>query len=229
MNLLLVEDDPNLGFVMQEYLRLKGYGVHLSRDGLEGLEAWKQGGHDLVILDVMMPKMDGFALGKEIRKMDETVPMIFLTAKTMIEDKVEAFGLGGDDYLTKPFSMEELLLRIKALIKRSASSPAPTVPKSTKSKIGIFTFDYPSRKLYWEEEEKRLTSREADLFQMLIRKLNNVLSREEALKEIWGDDSYFNARSMDVFITRLRKYLKPDPNVSIMNVHGKGYKLLVTQ
>lgn len=230
MNLLLVEDDPNLGFVMQEYLRLKGFEVNLCRDGLEGLEAWKAGPSDLVILDVMMPKMDGFTLGREIRKLNQTVPIIFLTAKTMIEDKVEAFGLGGDDYLCKPFSMEELLLRLKALMKRSANgkdaAQAAAVPQSTQ--VGIFKFDFPSRKLFWGKEEKRLTSREAELFQMLCTRLNDVLFREEALKEIWGDDSYFNARSMDVFITRLRKYLKPDPSVSIMNVHGKGYKLLVT-
>lgn len=227
-HLLLVEDDPNLGTVMKEYLGLKGYKVTLARDGLEGLEEWKTGNHDIAILDVMMPRMDGFTLGREIRKMDQNTPIIFLTAKTMIEDKVEAFGLGGDDYLCKPFSMEELLLRIKALFKRSTSQPQSDTPALTRFDIGDFSFDAPTRKLSRGAETKRLTSREGELLGLLCKKMNDVLSREEALKEIWGDDSYFNARSMDVFITRLRKYLKPDPKVSIMNVHGKGYKLLVT-
>lgn len=230
--LLLVEDDPNLGEILAEFLTVKGNEVTRATDGEMGLNAWRNGKFDVCILDVMLPKKDGFDLARDIRKVDQQVPILFLTAKNMIEAKAEGFGLGGDDYLTKPFSVEELLLRIKALLRRSSSSPTdgqPTTVTSEKEvfKIGEFTFDFTYRELKHHNEVKRITSREADLLRMLCQHQNQILKREDALKQIWGDDSYFNARSMDVFITKLRKYLKDDPKIEIMNVHGTGYKLLV--
>lgn len=231
--LLLVEDDPNLGEILAEFLTVKGNEVTRAIDGEMGLHAWRNGKFDVCILDVMLPKKDGFDLARDIRKVDQQVPILFLTAKNMIEAKAEGFGLGGDDYLTKPFSVEELLLRIKALLRRASSSPTdgrPTTVTSEKEvfKIGEFTFDFTYRELKRNSEVKRITSREADLLRMLCQHQNQILKREDALKQIWGDDSYFNARSMDVFITKLRKYLKDDPSIEIMNVHGTGYKLLVS-
>lgn len=232
--LLLVEDDPNLGEILAEFLSVKGNEVTRAIDGEAGLKAWQEGKFDVCILDVMLPKKDGFDLARDIRKVDQQVPILFLTAKNMIEAKAEGFGLGGDDYLTKPFSVEELLLRIKALLRRSTSPGTsdgqPTTITSEKEvfKIGQFTFDFTYRELKHASEVKRITSREADLLRMLCQHQNQILKREDALKKIWGDDSYFNARSMDVFITKLRKYLKDDPSIEIMNVHGTGYKLLVS-
>lgn len=224
--LLLVEDDPNLGNILSEYLRVKGYDVVLATDGLEGLNAWKKGKFEVCVLDVMLPKKDGFSLARDIRAENQHVPILFLTAKNMIEAKTEGFSLGGDDYLTKPFSMEELLLRIKALLRRS-SQPAVD-PGQEQFTIGKFEFDFAHRELKFGADSRRITSREADLLKMLCLYKNQILKREEALLAIWGDDSYFNARSMDVFITKLRKYLKADESIEIMNVHGTGYKLLVS-
>ncbi|MEM7040592.1 MAG: response regulator transcription factor [Bacteroidota bacterium] len=227
--LLLVEDDPNLGSILQEYLGVKGYDVTLSRDGEAGLKDFGEGGFAACILDVMMPKKDGFTLARDIRKVDQQTPILFLTAKNMIADKAEGFGLGGDDYLTKPFSMEELLLRINALLRRSGQAQTEaSEAEQTAFQIGAFHFDYATRRLAKEGDEgKRVTSREAELLKLLCLHMNDILKREVALKLIWGDDSYFNARSMDVFITKLRKYLKGDERVEIMNVHGMGYKLVV--
>jgi len=229
MKILLVEDDPNLGLLLQDYLQLKGkFDVVLCKDGEEGLKAFTKQQYDLLILDVMMPKKDGFTLGKEIRKMNATVPIIFATAKSMIEDKTQAFNLGGDDYITKPFRIEELLLRINALLKRvNDSGKDGSAEKQTSFKIGKYEFDYTTQIIYDGDQKQKLSTKEAELLRLLCLKQNEVLTREEALLNIWHDDNYFNGRSMDVFLSKIRKYLKDDPKVEIINVHGKGYKLLV--
>lgn len=228
--ILLAEDDPNLGDILKEYLELKGkLEVTLTVDGEEALRTFSRESFDLCILDVMMPKKDGFTLGKEIRKLDEGVPIIFATAKGMMEDKSIAFGLGGDDYITKPFRVEELLLRINALLKRAANKETETKePTPTNFKIGSYNFDFVSQLITRNDEQQKLSTKEAELLQMLCLRKNDVLTREEALIKIWHDDNYFNGRSMDVFLSKLRKYLKADPNVEIVNVHGKGYKLIVS-
>jgi DNA-binding response OmpR family regulator len=226
--ILLVEDDPNLGLLLQEYLQLKGkFDVLLCKDGDEGLRAFTKQSYDLLILDVMMPKKDGFTLGKDIRKINSQVPIIFATAKGMIEDKTQAFNLGGDDYITKPFRIEELLLRINALLKRAATSETAEDDKQTVFKIGKYVFDYTSQVITIGDSQQKLSTKEAELLRLLCRRKNEVLTREEALLNIWHDDNYFNGRSMDVFLSKIRKYLKDDPAVEIINVHGRGYKLLI--
>lgn len=228
--ILLVEDDPNLGLLLQDYLQLKGkFEVVLRSDGEQGLKAFTKETFDLCILDVMMPKKDGFSLGKDIRKINQQIPIIFATAKTMIEDKTEAFGLGGDDYITKPFRIEELLLRIQALLKRSTSSPAAEEEKRTEFQIGKYHFDFVAQTIRINGQQQKLSTKEAELLRLLCLKRNEVLTREEALLAIWHDDNYFNGRSMDVFLSKLRKYLKADEKVEIINIHGRGYKLLVQQ
>ena len=226
---LLVEDDPNLGLLLQDYLQLKGkYDVVLAVDGDEGFKAFTKGHYDICILDVMMPKKDGFTLGREIRKINPDIPIIFATAKAMMEDKALAFNLGGDDYITKPFRIEELLLRINALLKRSANQDKNNLtPISDKFDIGTYQFDYNAQLIKRSDLQQKLSTKEAELLRLLCLKMNNVLTREEALLSIWHDDNYFNGRSMDVFLSKLRKYLKDDSRVEIINVHGKGYKLLV--
>jgi DNA-binding response OmpR family regulator len=226
--ILLVEDDPNLGMLLQDYLQLKGkFDVVLCKDGEEGLKTFTKDQFDLCIFDVMMPKKDGFTLGRDVRKINRSVPIIFATAKGMIEDKTEAFNLGGDDYITKPFRIEELLLRITALLKRSSSDKKDEPEQPTKFSIGKYNFDYTQQVIYTEEGQQKVSTKEAELLRLLCLKKNEVLTREEALLSIWHDDNYFNGRSMDVFLSKLRKYLKDDPSVEIINVHGKGYKLLV--
>lgn len=226
--ILLVEDDPNLGLLLQDHLELKGkFEVTLCTDGEEGFKAFAKHSYDLCILDVMMPKKDGFTLGKEIRKVNATVPIIFATAKSMIEDKSTAFNLGGDDYITKPFRMEELLLRINALLKRSGHSSSGEIENQKVFEIGQYTFDYTTQQISFKGQQQKLSTKEAELLRLLCLKKNEVLTREEALINIWHDDNYFNGRSMDVFLSKLRKYLKEDPSVEILNVHGRGYKLLV--
>jgi DNA-binding response OmpR family regulator len=227
--ILLVEDDPNLGLLLQEYLQLKGkFEVVRCSDGDEGLIAFTKEAFDICILDVMMPKKDGFTLGKEIRKINPHIPLIFATAKTMIEDKTEAFTLGGDDYITKPFRIEELLLRINALLKRvSEHKNEETSAQQSSFQIGDFVFDVAAQQITYKENIQRLSTKEAELLKLLCQKQNQVLTREEALLAIWHDDNYFNGRSMDVFLSKLRKYLKADPKVEIMNVHGRGYKLFI--
>ena len=227
--ILLVEDDPNLGLLLQDYLQLKGkFEVVLCVDGDEGLRAFTKQEFDLCILDVMMPKKDGFTLGKEIRKINQNIPIIFATAKAMMEDKASAYNLGGDDYITKPFRIEELLLRINALLKRVAvKETAESTPAQTVFQIGDYTFDYTTQLIHYKGQQQKLSTKEAELLQLLCLKKNTVLTREEALLSIWHDDNYFNGRSMDVFLSKLRKYLREDPKVEILNVHGKGYKLLV--
>lgn len=225
--ILLVEDDPNLGLLLQDYLQLKGkYEVILAQDGEEGLTLFNKDKFDLCILDVMMPKKDGFSLGRDIRKTDPVVPIIFATAKTMIEDKSEAFTLGGDDYITKPFRIEELLLRINALLKRVANQENKAVEEQNKFQIGDYFFDYTTQMIRKDDVQQKVSTKEAELLRLLCLRKNNVLTREEALLSIWHDDNYFNGRSMDVFLSKLRKYLKDDPRVEIINVHGKGYKLV---
>ncbi|HTN20407.1 MAG TPA: response regulator transcription factor [Pelobium sp.] len=225
---LLVEDDPNLGMLLEDYLSLKGkFDVVLCTDGDEGLKAFLDNSFDICIFDVMMPKKDGFSLAKDIRKINPDVPIIFATAKGMMEDKTEAFNLGGDDYITKPFRIEELLLRITALLKRSSQQSQNEEPKPTVFTIGSYTFDFQSQLISREGQQQKVSTKEAELLRLLCLKMNDVLTREEALLQIWHDDNYFNGRSMDVFLSKLRKYLREDPKVEIINVHGKGYKLLV--
>ena len=227
--ILLVEDDPNLGLLLQDYLQLKGkFEVVLCKDGEEGLKAFTKQNFDLLILDVMMPKKDGFTLGKEIRKFNTQVPIIFATAKGMIEDKTQAFNLGGDDYITKPFRIEELLLRINALLKRVNNSEKSEEEKQTHFKIGRYDFDYTSQMISAGDIQQKLSTKEAELLRLLCLRKNEVLTREEDLLNIWHDDNYFNGRSMDVFLSNIRKDLKDDSNVEIINVHGRGYQLLIT-
>lgn len=227
-SILLVEDDTNLGALLQDYLQLKGkFHVVLCKDGEAGLKEFTKGNFDLLILDVMMPKKDGFTLGKEIRKINEHVPIIFATAKGMIEDKTQAFNLGGDDYITKPFRIEELLLRINALLKRAANDAPKEESVPTQFKIGKYDFDFTSQVIHADGGQQKLSTKEAALLRLLCIHKNQVLTREEALLNIWNDDNYFNGRSMDVFLSKIRKYLKDDPHVEIINVHGRGYKLLV--
>ena len=227
--ILLVEDDPNLGLLLQDHLELKGnFEVTLCKDGEEGLKAFSKSTFDLCIFDVMMPKKDGFTLGKEVRKINANVPIIFATAKALIEDKSTAFNLGGDDYITKPFRMEELLLRINALLKRAGNSSSETDLSNQKTfVIGNYKFDYTTQQISIGDHVQKLSTKEAELLRLLCLKKNEVLTREEALISIWHDDNYFNGRSMDVFLSKLRKYLREDPKVEILNVHGRGYKLLV--
>jgi len=225
--ILLAEDDPNLGELLKDYLELKGkFDVVLCVDGQEAMEAFRKEDFDLCILDVMMPKKDGFSLGKDIRKINQTIPIIYATAKGMMEDKTQAFELGGDDYITKPFRVEELLLRINALLKRASKDKEEEI--SDKFEIGEYFFDYTSQIISFKGQQQKLSTKEAELLRLLCLKKNDVLTREEALIKIWHDDNYFTGRSMDVFLSKLRKYLKEDPSVEIVNVHGKGYKLLVS-
>lgn len=225
--ILLAEDDPNLGELLKDYLELKGkFDVTLAQDGDEALTAFRKDKYDLCIFDVMMPKKDGFSLGKDVRKMNKTIPIIYATAKGMMEDKTQAFELGGDDYITKPFRVEELLLRINALLKRVSKDKDEEL--ADKFEIGDYFFDYTSQIISFKGQQQKLSTKEAELLRLLCLNKNDVLTREEALVKIWHDDNYFTGRSMDVFLSKLRKYLKEDPNVEIVNVHGKGYKLLVS-
>src|SRR5690625_4828297 len=226
--ILLAEDDPNLGELIQDYLELKGkFEVTLCEDGHQAMEAFKSSEFDLCILDVMMPKKDGFSVGKDIRRIDKTIPIIYATAKGMMEDKTQAFELGGDDYITKPFRIEELLLRINALLKRSTKDKKAEAV--TKFELGDFSFDSLSQTLtYKQEDSQKLSTKESELLRLLCLNKNEVLTREEALVKIWHDNNYFKGRSMDVFLSKLRKYLRKDPNIEIVNVHGKGYKLLIS-
>lgn len=222
--ILLIEDDNNLGIVIRDFLEISGFRVILKENGKEGLEEFLRGSYDLVLLDIMLPLLDGFSVAEEIRKNDCETPIIFLTARSMKEDKLKGFRVGGDDYLTKPFSTEELKLRINAILRRSKRGQ---VPKSSVYTIGRYTFDYSNHLLSNAQEEKQLTKREAELLRLLCLNMNNVLRRDLALKTIWGDDDYFMGRSMDVYITKLRKMLNGDPSVSIVNIHNTGFRLEV--
>lgn len=223
--ILLLEDDPNLGFIVQEHLQLNGYEVSLVTNGQDGLSAFEKNKYALCLIDIMMPKMDGFTFARKVREKNSDIPLIFLTAKSLKEDKIEGFKIGCDDYITKPFSVEELILRIKAVLKRTAT-PRDSETK-TDFKIGNFTFDSKRQILKANDFEQNLTSKESELLRLLCLNQNRTLDRNIALAEVWGSESYFSGRSMDVFISRLRKYLKEDSRIEIINVHGKGFKLIV--
>lgn len=227
-NILLVEDDENLGFVTQDNLELAGYNVTWAKDGEAGFEAYCKGEFDLCILDVMLPKKDGFQLGHEIKAVKENMPMIFLTAKSLDPDKVQGFKIGADDYITKPFNMELLTLRVQALLKRYFAAQSNTLDNKDVFNIGNYTFNYKNQELILAEENKHLTKKEAEMLRLLCLNQNELLTRELALKVIWGENDYFKGRSMDVFITKLRKYLKGDDQIEIINVHGTGFKLQVS-
>jgi DNA-binding response OmpR family regulator len=228
INVLLAEDDKNLGSVLTSYLEAKGYPTTLCSNGQEAFNAYRKDPYDFCIIDVMMPVKDGFTLAREIREIDRKIPILFLTAKSMQEDKLRGFELGADDYITKPFSMEELLMRMQAILRRATESRTMQASR-THYELGQFRFDYNRQLLKPGDEEQKLTSKESELLKMLCDNVNEVLDRSVALKKIWHDDSYFNARSMDVYITKLRKYLKADPAIELINVHGVGFKLVINE
>lgn len=222
-NVLLAEDDENLGVLLREYLKAKGYETDLYPDGDAAFKGFQSKTYDICILDVMMPKKDGFTLAKEIRQLNTSIPIIFLTAKSMKEDLVEGFSSGADDYMTKPFSIEELLLRVEAVLRRTRGDNVTNQDVFT---IGIYTFNATKQTLTNGDNEQKLTAKESELLKYLCFNRNGILDRNFALRTIWNDDSYFNARSMDVYITKLRKYMKDDSSIQIINVRGKGFKLI---
>ena len=224
--ILLVEDDPSLGPLLQEYLDAKGFETKLAEDGQKGSEFFFKGTYDLLLLDVMMPVKDGLSLAKDIRLSDKHTPIIFLTAKSMKEDTIDGFNAGADDYITKPFSMEELLARVNAVLRRSSKSRS-TDSDEVNFKVGNYNFNSEKQLLQIGVNEQKLTTKESQLLRLLCVHKNDVLDRSFALKSIWQDDNYFNGRSMDVYIAKLRKYLRDDSKVEIINIHGKGFKLLV--
>ena len=226
VKILLCEDDENLGMLLREYLQVKGYDTDLMSDGEAGYKAFMKNTYDVCVFDVMMPKKDGFTLAKEIRAINTELPIIFLTAKNLKEDIIEGFKIGGDDYLTKPFSMEELLFRIEAILRRVKSKK---MKDKTFYTLGIFTFDAQKQILSVDGKQTKLTTKESELLGLLCANMNDILERNYALKTIWIDDNYFNARSMDVYITKLRKLLREDASVQIINIHGKGYKLITPE
>ena len=226
IKILLCEDDENLGMLLREYLQAKGFVAELCADGEAGFKAFLKTKFDICVLDVMMPKKDGFTLAQEIRSANTDVPIIFLTAKTLKEDILEGFKLGADDYITKPFSLEELVFRIEAILRRTKGKKSR---ESTVYRLGQFTFDTQKQLLQIGEKQTKLTTKENELLALLCSHSNEILQRDFALKTIWIDDNYFNARSMDVYITKLRKHLKDDPQIEIINIHGKGYKLITPE
>jgi len=224
IKILLAEDDSNLGILLRNYLAAKSYNTSLFINGSKALEAFSTGSFGLCILDIMMPEMDGLSLAREIRLTNPDIPIIFLTAKNQKEDIIEGFKSGADDYITKPFSMEELLYCIEAILRRTNN---PVINKKAESYIiGVYTFDPLKQMLVLKDQSIKLTTKESELLELLCQHGNEILERNYALKTIWIDDNYFNARSMDVYITRLRKYLREDPSIKILNVHGRGYKLI---
>jgi DNA-binding response OmpR family regulator len=222
--ILLVEDDPSLGFVIKDNLIIKGYDVTLCKDGEEGEQSFQNHLYDLCIFDIMLPKKDGFSLAKSVREKNKNIPIMFLSAKSMIEDKIEGFQTGADDYITKPFSLDELYFRIEVFLRRSQEAP---VASNNVFQIGQYTFDYTRLTISKEGFEKSLTQKEAEVLKMLCLNRERVLKREEILNQIWGDDDYFMGRSLDVFISKLRKYLKEDNSLQIVNYHGVGFRLEV--
>lgn len=225
VKILLAEDDQNLGMLLREYLIAKGYDADLFSDGEAAYHGFMRSQYALCLLDVMMPKKDGFTLAKDIRLVNADIPIIFLTAKNLKEDVIEGFKIGADDYMTKPFSMEELIFRIEAVLRRMSTEQQNS--DQMIFRIGMFTFDARKQLLSNGETEVKLTTKESELLRLLASNSNKVLERNYALKAIWVDDNYFNARSMDVYITKLRKLLKDDPKVEIINIHGRGYKLVM--
>ena len=226
VKILLCEDDENLGMLLREYLQTKGYNVTLAPDGEAGFQHFSNEKFDLCILDVMMPKKDGFTLAQDIRKVNSVIPIVFLTAKSLKEDVLEGFRIGADDYITKPFSMEEMLLRIEAIMRRISGKKSKN---GTEYQLGSMIFDAQKQTLVTDNGTTKLTTKECELLALLVQNANSILERNYALKTIWVEDNYFNARSMDVYITKLRKLLKDDPEVEIINIHGKGYKLIVPE
>lgn len=224
---LLIEDEWQLGQIVKDSLEMRGFEMLYAADGKEGLRLYQEHKPDVVVLDIMMPNMDGFTVTTEIRKQDKTTPIIFLTAKSQTTDVVKGFELGGNDYLKKPFSMDELIVRIKALLQRfkDAKGTAPSA-SSDEITIGQYAFNYTKQTLTRNNQTEFLSHREAEILRRLSDNLNQVMERKTVLLDLWGDDSFFNARSMDVFITKLRRYLKDDPRVQIVNIRGVGYKLI---
>ena len=224
IKILLCEDDENLGMLLREYLQAKGYSTVLCPDGEQGFKEFTKNKYDIAVLDVMMTKKDGFTLAQDIRQANADLPIIFLTAKTLKEDILEGFKIGADDYITKPFSMEELVFRVEAILRRVRGKKTK---ESTLYHIGKFVFDTQKQLLTIGDQQTKLTTKENELLALLCSHANEILQRDFALKTIWIDDNYFNARSMDVYITKLRKHLKDDDQIEIINIHGKGYKLIV--
>jgi two-component system OmpR family response regulator len=228
VKILLVEDDPNFGSIMKSYLELNDYDVVLKTDGKQGLSAFRSETFNLCILDVMMPEMDGFTLAKEIKKLNNDVPFIFLTAKTLKEDMLEGFRTGADDYITKPFDSEVLLYKLKAILKRKSQMDESECDLK-EFQVGKLHFNYTLRTLAHGKHSQQLSPKEASLLKMLCTSKDGILLRKEALEKIWGADNYFNGRSMDVFIARLRKYLREDPSIEIVNIHGNGFRFITGQ
>lgn len=228
LRILLAEDDPNLGSVLKDSLELEDNYVELYDDGEKAWNAFNKEDFDICIFDVMMPKKDGFTLAAEVKKVDPNIPIIFLTAKSMQEDKIQGLSIGADDYITKPFSFEELNLRIEAIMRRIKDAHLPNVGQ-TEFTIGNYEYNAEYRLLKLGKEEQKLTTKEGELLKLLAYNKNQVLDRDIALKSIWGNDNYFTGRSMDVYITKLRKYLKADERIEIVNIHGKGFKLLIKE
>ncbi|MBR5238863.1 MAG: response regulator transcription factor [Paludibacteraceae bacterium] len=222
--ILLCEDDESLGMLLREYLQAKGYSVTLAPDGEAGFQHFSNEKFDLCILDVMMPKKDGFTLAQDIRKINGIIPIVFLTAKSLKDDVLEGFRIGADDYITKPFSMEEMLLRIEAIMRRISGKRNKN---GNEYQIGSMTFDVQKQTLTTSNNIVKLTTKECDLLSLLVQNANNILERDYALKTIWLECTTYNARSMDVYITKLRKIIKDDPEIEIINIHGKGYKLII--
>ncbi|MFH2141739.1 MAG: response regulator transcription factor [Bacteroidota bacterium] len=225
IKLLLAEDDQNLGMLLKEYLFARGINTDLFSDGEKALHAFRKNPYDICILDVMMPFKDGFSLARDIRLLNSDIPIIFLTAKSLKEDVFEGFKAGADDYITKPFSMEELLLRIEAVLRRAKKENLDS--DQIVYTLGKFTFDSRKQLLKIENKIIKLTTKESELLKLLANNANKILDRNQTLKAVWSDDSYYNARSMDVYITKLRKKLQEDPAVEIINIHGKGFKLII--
>jgi DNA-binding response OmpR family regulator len=224
VSILLAEDDRNLGNLLREYFEAKGYNTRLAVNGKEAYDLFSKEKFDLCLLDVMMPVKDGLTLAREIRSSDKNVPIVFLTAKSMKEDTIEGFSVGADDYITKPFSMEELLMRITAILRR-VKSQSLKQSEQNEFKIGKYKFNYTDRTLEIKGKTEELTTKEADLLKLLCINSNDIVDRNFALRSVWQNDSYFSARSMDVYISKLRKYLAEDPKVEILNIHGRGFKL----
>jgi two-component system OmpR family response regulator len=225
LRILLCEDDPSLGRLLSDYLKTKGFEVTWAHDGVEGLKAFHRETFDFVVLDVMMPRKDGFQVAEEIRLESRSIPILFLTARSTKDDTLEGFKVGADDYMTKPFSMEELVLRIQAIMRRSAALPDEG-DEVTAFTIGLYAYDYNTQSLQLNGASHRLTTKENELLYMLCKHKNALLERSHALRNIWGDANYFNGRSMDVYIAKLRKHLRGDDRIEILNVHGKGFKLV---
>ncbi len=221
LKILLAEDDLNLGMLLVDYLEGEGFALKLCKDGEVALKAFQSNEYDLCLLDVMLPKMDGFSLAKEIKKKDKKIPVIFITAKSLREDKLKGYDLGADDYITKPFDEEELLWKIKAVIRRIPENKTET--KIEIVAIGKYVFDYHKQSLTIASKTKRITERESDILNYLSHHRNTIIKREEMLKELWGENDYFIGRSLDVFITKIRKYLKEDSDLTIENVFGVGF------